>query len=391
MFTTSPYSLGSPVFATPALILHLTANSYSLGSPVFATPVLTTLQLVLHANAYTLGSPVFALPILQQSQFSPANSYTLSSPVFSTPSIAQNHTTNTNAFDIMPLGFAAPVLDQQYVFTATQYDLSSPIFAFPSPLGLVDWWLTIGPYSLGSLLFARPRLQEHVLPGPPPFFLETISEATAILNGMLADLLGSVPSSAGATSADLRQRVGALLATADTAIRTGTLSTPLWGCFEAARKAGATLDGMDKVRQNLLAQNPQSNPAIAVVNAGVTFALAEDAKIIVTLTFVSRQDVDTMMTRMQLAFEPAIETAADSLDSASYQTILALYGSITNWLATTQLPLPRMINLTMGGPSPALWLANRIYGDGSRYDELIAENNVVHPAFMRREVRALSA
>jgi hypothetical protein len=391
MFTTSPYSLGSPVFATPALVKVLSAASYSLGSPVFATPVLTTLQLVLHANTYSLGSPVFATPILQQQQFSPANSWTLSSPVFATPAIAQTHTTYTNAYSLMPLGFATPVLTEKNVLSAVEYDLSSPIFAFPSPLGLVDWWLSVQSYSLEFLRFARPRLQEQVLPGPPPFYLETISEATSILMGMLSDLLASVPSEAGLTSADLRQQVGALMATANTAIRTGALATPLWGCFEAARIAGATLDGMDRVRQDLLLQNPQSNPAMAVVDAGVTFALAEDAKIITTLTFVSRNQIDTMMDRMQAAFEPAIETAADSLDSASYQTVLALYGSVTNYLATTQLPLPRIVTYQMGQAVPALWLANYIYGDGSRYDELIAENFVVHPAFMPRTISALSA
>jgi prophage DNA circulation protein len=40
---------------------------------------------------------------------------------------------------------------------------------------------------------------------------------------------------------------------------------------------------------------------------------------------------------------------------------------------------------------PAHALSNRIYGDGSRGEELIAENKTVHPAFMQRDVIALSS
>jgi prophage DNA circulation protein len=39
---------------------------------------------------------------------------------------------------------------------------------------------------------------------------------------------------------------------------------------------------------------------------------------------------------------------------------------------------------------PALALSNRIYADGSRSEELIAENQTVHPAFMQRDIIALS-
>jgi prophage DNA circulation protein len=52
--------------------------------------------------------------------------------------------------------------------------------------------------------------------------------------------------------------------------------------------------------------------------------------------------------------------------------------------------LPRIVNYQMPINYPALALANRIYADGSRSDELIAENETVHPAFMQRDVIALS-
>ena len=53
--------------------------------------------------------------------------------------------------------------------------------------------------------------------------------------------------------------------------------------------------------------------------------------------------------------------------------------------------LPRMVSYTVGAVMPALTLANRIYADAGRADELAAENKIIHPAFCPREGRALSA
>ena len=60
-------------------------------------------------------------------------------------------------------------------------------------------------------------------------------------------------------------------------------------------------------------------------------------------------------------------------------------------LSATERQLPRIVKYHMPINYPALALSNRIYGDGSRSDELVAENETVHPAFMQRDIIALSA
>jgi prophage DNA circulation protein len=52
--------------------------------------------------------------------------------------------------------------------------------------------------------------------------------------------------------------------------------------------------------------------------------------------------------------------------------------------------LPRMVSYQLPASLPALTVANLLYGDGARFDELIAENGTVHPAFMQRDLVALS-
>jgi prophage DNA circulation protein len=71
--------------------------------------------------------------------------------------------------------------------------------------------------------------------------------------------------------------------------------------------------------------------------------------------------------------------------------MLALHAAVTRDLTQRGRPLPRMVSYNTAASLPALALANRIYGDASRTDELIAENRAVHPLFMPAAGRALTA
>ena len=80
-----------------------------------------------------------------------------------------------------------------------------------------------------------------------------------------------------------------------------------------------------------------------------------------------------------------------SMDQMTFQTLVALHGSVTNHLVTTARPLPRMLNFQFFEPLPSLVMAYKLYDDASRCDELREENKVVHPAFCPMTGQALSA
>ena len=65
--------------------------------------------------------------------------------------------------------------------------------------------------------------------------------------------------------------------------------------------------------------------------------------------------------------------------------------AITRDLKDRARYMPRIIAYDVRTSMPSLALANRLYGDGSRADELRAENDVPHPLFMPPGGRALSA
>lgn len=220
---------------------------------------------------------------------------------------------------------------------------------------------------------------------------DDLNEAVAVLGRMLDALASCAPTQRGRPGSDLRRAIGDLRADAAMLIAAATLSATLINCFTLARLAGATLLTMGAVRTEIEGEMPAGLAGVAVAQAGIRFALAQEARIVAAVVFTSRQDVDATLARFNDAFADAEEYAADNLDAANYQALVALHASVTRYLVDTARPLPRMINFEFPQRMPALTMANRIYADASREDELIAENKAVHPAFMPRQIKALSA
>lgn len=212
-----------------------------------------------------------------------------------------------------------------------------------------------------------------------------------LLLGRMLDAIASVTRDAtGLAAANLRAAIGSLRADAAADIEAGAVGDALANCFDLARQAGATLDEMARVRSAAEAEAPKGIPATAIVNAAIRFALIQEALITSDTDFASRDDVDRVLDRMDTAFDAAETVAADSRDTATYRALVALHAAVAHDLSVRSRPLPRIVKFSFPNRRPALVLANFLYGDASRTDELIAENKPVHPAFMPQAVRVLS-
>lgn len=209
-----------------------------------------------------------------------------------------------------------------------------------------------------------------------------LAEANAILQRCLVNLLRAVPAQSGASVDQLRTDIGALQSSALTDIAAGQVGAAIAQCFVDATAAGATFDTMDRVRAACRAENPVFLPGMLLAAALVRFAIIQEVVLLNEMTFTSRQQIDTYINRMIPIFDDAELYAAQNLDQADYTTILALYSASMTDLTTRQRPLPAMVTYTFGAPMPALWLAQRLYGDPTRAQELVAEGAVVHPLFM---------
>jgi hypothetical protein len=173
-------------------------------------------------------------------------------------------------------------------------------------------------------------------------------------------------------------------------IESFTIGTQLFNCFEQARIAGATLDTMDGVRIAMLAEQPVFTFGKCAKLTGMVFSFVEQCSMISKITFVSRFDVEAMITRMNLVIETLKLEISELLDGMDYQAFTMLAATLVHHLAATERKLPQIVNVTMPTTRSALSLANYFYADGRRFEELQLENKIIHPAFFTRNLRILS-
>lgn len=216
--------------------------------------------------------------------------------------------------------------------------------------------------------------------------------AVAALKAILDALLMAGGPGDDQAAADLRRLCGALSADAASEVQAGTFASPLRGCFDAAVAAGATLDGMDRVRAVGQAVTDVDLEVQWVAQLAVRIALGMMVQILSATTFTSRQDVDAAQARMNAAFVPAEDFAAARFDNEVWRALTGAHAAVTRDLAARARQLPRVVPYDLGARMPLLALANRLYGDAGRAGELLRENrDTVHPLFMPASGRALSA
>jgi prophage DNA circulation protein len=97
------------------------------------------------------------------------------------------------------------------------------------------------------------------------------------------------------------------------------------------------------------------------------------------------------MDAMNIAIEEIKLNKADSFVASDYQSFVFIAALLIQHMSSTERQLPRVVKYTWPVHYPSLTMSNRIYGEGSRSEELIAENKVVHPLFMQRDIIALSS
>lgn len=215
--------------------------------------------------------------------------------------------------------------------------------------------------------------------------------AVAALKEVLDALLAAGAPGTDQAGADLRRLCGALSADATGVVQAEAFAAPLRGCFAAATAAGATLDGMDRVRAVGQAVTDIDLPVQWIAQTAVRFALAEMVQILAATTFTSRQDVDAAQARVNAAFVPAEDFAAARFDNEVWRALTGAHAAVTRDLTARARPLPRIVPYAFGTRMPLLALANRLYGDAGRSGQLLGENrDTVHPLFMPAAGRALS-
>jgi len=215
-------------------------------------------------------------------------------------------------------------------------------------------------------------------------------ELNGIINRLLDNLSLSITSQTGREGMDLRHKIGNIRSNYNLMISEGTFPTELLSCFQATLTANVKLASLFVVHHGLFKEIPIGVISSAIVQMGILFCLSTESRIIITMEFTSRDDVESMMNKMRDVFDVARLLAADAPDSTSYQKLTILAGNLISHLSDVARPLPRMVTFALAASFPSLTLSQRIYYTAERSDEIVAENKIIHPAFCTREIRGLS-
>jgi hypothetical protein len=392
---TADFSIGSPVFSTPAIKVkyQLVASAYWTASPSFAAMHIGGLNLILHANNYSIGSPVFTAPSLRSVNRVNTNSYSIGSPVFSsTVAVIQKHVLFTNKMAVGSPDFGAAKIVTGYPLIAKGFSVGNLIWSSAVGPITTKYVLVAAPYWLDSPRFGYPRLQWSIVSlGLPPTYLTQVQDAAKMLNGLLDLLMASVPNIINDNTNTARRLISILQGNEEQSLRDGSLGTQLQNIYQAIADAGATYTGIEAARQYLMSQ--VANDSLytqALFRSALIMTLSAESVAITNIKFTNRDDVQLMVLHAQDMFETAKAIGIDEVDILIYQTLNALGGKLISYLANTALQLPRFVEYDADFPMPSLYLAQRIYRDPTRSDEIESENAVVHPAFCPTRLRVLS-
>jgi hypothetical protein len=206
-------------------------------------------------------------------------------------------------------------------------------------------------------------------------------EAMAIIRRIGPVAMSAAVDLSGASGTALRRMCGMMVVDYNM-LHQATFATVFAMILDLTRQCAATLVTTERIRLAALAETPESLLATQTVLTIVRLTLASQARILGAMTFASRDEVETLAMALNDAFWQTEEIASDDLDTQTYIALISLHGDVTKHLADQGRFLPRVILYSYQMVMPSLRMAQLVYADPTRSDELIAENAVVHPAFM---------
>ncbi|HGV3449934.1 TPA: DNA circularization protein [Raoultella planticola] len=103
----------------------------------------------------------------------------------------------------------------------------------------------------------------------------------------------------------------------------------------------------------------------------------------------SRNEAEQITRRVSDQLDAALLATGDRADDELYSSLLLVRSSFLDTMSALSASLSELMQFNSAQPLPALTLANRLYQDVGRADELIQESDVPHPAFMPVSMRVL--
>ncbi|MDR3438948.1 DNA circularization N-terminal domain-containing protein [Telmatospirillum sp.] len=224
----------------------------------------------------------------------------------------------------------------------------------------------------------------------------TVSSTATVTSLIAADVaaravIATAVSSLTAAAAALSVNTGTAMATAVQTV--------------VAALYSATADPADGIRlmSSLAAFTPAVPTTISVI--GTAMATGQDAtgdlcrraavvaaaRAAQAYQLSSSDEAVTVRDTVVALIDAEIDIAGDQAEDDTYSALRTLRQTVVTDLNTRAATLPSMRTVTVGALLPAPVLAQRLYKDSTRADELVSEADPPHPAFMPVTFRALAS
>jgi len=218
----------------------------------------------------------------------------------------------------------------------------------------------------------------------------TIYDQTTTIDALIASASGARAAISAATTA-----FGQAVNASDLANAQGVAQA---AAALVATLSAACADPADAVRLLLRLVGFQSPRPEALTEMGGALdrmmrraAAAELVTAIASYQPASGDDAAGMIDQCGSALDNLAILSADADEDESYRAARAARGAVVEDLRTRAATLARLRTFDVAAPMPSLALAQRLYGDGSRSDQLEVQTMPIHPLFMPTRFQALAA
>jgi prophage DNA circulation protein len=174
-----------------------------------------------------------------------------------------------------------------------------------------------------------------------------------------------------------------------------SLTSALAGVTQNPADAVRIFGGLSTYAGSPVSAGGQTAAAEAIAQAAMEAllrraALGELSRAAVSYVPASYDDAISVRTTVADALDAEILIAGDAGDDASFGALRELRQAVVDALTSAGSDLAALQDFQFGASTPSLALAQRLYQNAGRSDELISEASPIHPAFMPTRFRALA-
>ena len=188
-----------------------------------------------------------------------------------------------------------------------------------------------------------------------------------------------------------RPLCASLQAQAEAVVAAAVLGTRWGEIVDSLAADGATIDRLELALDRLVAVTASTDDAASARTVAEMACLVALAAAVPDEALRSLDDAEALIARVADRFARVEDAIADVDDGAHWRALANLQAAVASYLSTATTALPRRRSVALAAPEPALTVAQRLYQDAARGDELATENAVIHPAFMPLALTALTS